>query len=160
MTKPTILILTIVYLASVLIVGIFGMQIMSFNNINYIASITLINDKDHLEFSHNKETLIFHEISKDAEAIPYKEYYLMFTEKVGMTIKITPVLKAIDPTLDPTIKELDVNIVYEEGSDGCITYDNGVYTVNKMGGAIVTYKSKDNSNKKMVVRFIIIPEVK
>ena len=68
MTKPTILILAIVYVASVLIVGIFGMQIMSFNNINYISSITLLNDKDHLEFSHNKDTLQFHEISKDAEA--------------------------------------------------------------------------------------------
>ena len=157
MTKPTILILAIVYVASVLIVGIFGMQIMSFNNINYISSITLTNDKDHLEFSHNKDTLQFHEVSKDAEATPYKEYYLIFTGKEGMTVKITPILTAVDPTLDPTNKELDVNVSYEEGSDGCITYLNGVYTINSMGGAIVTYKSKDNSNKKMVVRFIIIP---
>ena len=74
MTKPTILILTIVYLASVLIVGIFGMQIMSFNNVNYIQSITLTNDNDHLEFSHNKDTLEFFEVYKDQEATPYYEY--------------------------------------------------------------------------------------
>ena len=68
------------------------MQIMSFNNINYISSITLTNDNDHLEFSHNKNTLIFQEISKDQEATPYKEYYLIFEAKAGMTIKLTPII--------------------------------------------------------------------
>ena len=147
MTKPTILILTIVYLASVLIVGIFGMQIMSFNNVNYIQSITLTNDNDHLEFSHNKDTLEFFEVYKDQEATPYYEYYLMFQSKAGMTIKITPVLTAVDPTLDATNKELDVNFSFSDGDEDCITYENGVYTINNAGNATVTYKSKDNSNK-------------
>ena len=155
MTKPTILVLAIVYVASVLIVGIFGMQIMSFNNINYISSITLINDNDHLEFSHNKNTLQFHEVSKDEEATPYKEYYLIFEAKAGMTIKLTPILTAVDPTLDPTNKELDVNITYSSDKENCITYENSVFTIHEAGGATVTYKSKDNSNKKMVVRFVM-----
>ncbi len=153
MTKPTILILTIVYLASILIVGIFGMQIMSFNNINYISSITLANDNDHLEFSHNRDTLFFIEKSMDDEATPYKEYQLIFDGKVGMTIKITPVLTAIDPTIDPTNKELDVSVFCNENSPNCISYENGIFTVNaKIGDATITYRSKDNSNKKMVIK--------
>lgn len=156
MTKPTILILIIVYLASILIVGIFGMQIMSFNNVNYIDSITLTDDNDHLEFSHNKETLSFYETEKGQDAISYKEYYLIFDIKEGMTIKLTPIIKAVDPTLDPTNTELDVNIVYDSEQDkGCLTYENGIFTVHKAGNASVTYKSKDNSNKKMVVVFFI-----
>lgn len=155
MTKPTILILTIVYLASVLIVGIFGMQIMSFNNVNYIASITLTKDNDHLEFSDNKDKLEFYEATKGQDATPYQEYYLIFPSKVGMTIKLTPIVKAVNPNLDATNKELDVNIFYDDGFENCITYANGVFTVNKAGNATVTYKSKDNSNKKMVVVFIM-----
>ena len=154
MTKPTILILTIVYLASVLVVGIFGMQIMSFNNINYIASITL--DEKNVEFSHDKSLLRLKEHSKDDEATPYKVYNLVIlSHKAGMTIKITPTLIAIDPTLDPTNKELDVNVLCD-GDDNCISYSNGIFTINRNGGATVTYKSKDNSNKKMVVEFFIL----
>ena len=156
MTKPTILILTIVYLASVLIVGIFGMQIMSFNTVNYISSITLTNDNDHLEFSHNRDTLMFFEKSKDEEATPYMEYQLIFNFKAGMTIKITPRLTGVDSTLDPTNKELDVNVFCNEDAPDCITYANGVFTVNKMGTATVTYRSKDTSNKKMVIKLITI----
>ncbi len=155
MTKPTILILAIVYVASVLIVGIFGMQIMSFNNINYIASITLTKDNDHMEFSHNKDKLEFYEAIKGQDGTPYQEYYLLFPCKEGMTIKITPIIKAVNPNLDATNKELDVNIFFDDGFENCLTYSNGVFTVNKAGNATVTYKSKDNSNKKMVVVFIM-----
>ncbi len=156
MTKPTILILIIVYLASVLIVGIFGMQIMSFNNINYIDSITLTEDNDHFELSHKDYLLKFKENQKGLDAIPYYEYILLLDLKVGMTVKLTPIIKAVDSTLDPTNKELDVNISYSKEIDkGCITYANGIFTINKAGDATITYKSKDNSNKKMVVKFLI-----
>ena len=157
MTKPTILILVVVYLASVLIVGIFGMQIMSFNNINYIASISLINDNDHLEFSHDRNLLVLTETSKDDEATPYKKYDLVILEyKAGMTIKITPRLTAVDPTLDPTNKELDVSVFCNENFPNCITYAKGVFTINSVGDAIITYRSKDNSNQKMVIEFLIL----
>ena len=151
MTKPTILLLTVVYFASILIVGIFGMQIMSFNNINYIESITLTDSDDNLEFSANKNTLTLEEYDID-DAIPYKKYNATFRYKKGMTIKVMPIIKAKDPTLDPTDKTLQVSLKYEsEGFEGCITYEEGIFKVNRRGSVIITYNSQDNSKKIMVL---------
>ena len=157
MTKPTILILIIVYLASVLVVGIFGIQIMSFNNINYIDSISLTNDNDHIEFSADRSLLVIKENTKGEDAIEYKSYNLIIWQSsAGMTLKITPIVVAVDPTLDATNKELEVSILCDEGFENCITYNNGIFTINKQGCATITYRSKDNSNKKMVIEFYIL----
>ena len=148
MTKPTIVIIIIVYLASVLIVGIFGMQIMSFNNVNYIESITLT--KDSLEFSINKETVGFEETLKE-NAQPYWEYRATFKYSKDMTVRVSPKITAKDPTLDPTDSTLNVSLSYEEGRENCITYENGVFKVNKRGMAKVTFRSQDNSDKILVL---------
>ena len=148
MTKPTVLILLVVYLASILIVGIFGMQVMSFNNINYIESITI--SKEHIAFSDNGDTLIFEETLQE-EAIPYVEYRATFRYKKNMTITVNPIIKAVDPTEDASDDELVITIQYEKGFENCITYDKGIFTVNKTGMATVIYNSKDGSKQRMML---------
>ena len=76
MSKPTILILSLIYVASILIVGIFGMQVMSFNNINYIESITI--NKDEIEFSNGQSPIIFNGEEITDDGIPYMQYSMVF----------------------------------------------------------------------------------
>ncbi len=140
MSKPTILILSIVYLASILIVGIFGMQVMSFNNINYIESITL--NEQEITFSDPNCYLDF--ISDDEKC----EYTIVYAYKKRLTIQIKPIIKAKDPTLDPTNKNLTVS---SDSNNDAVTYKDGVFTVNSLDTVVFTFYSQDHSNKKMKV---------
>ncbi len=148
MSKPTILILSIVYLASILIVGIFGMQVMSFNNINYIESITI--NKNEIEFSDGqvfddkKTFFISKEITDDG--IPYMQYTIVFKYKTNLNISVKPIVTAKDPTLDPTNKTLSVS---SDKND--IIYKDGVFTINGKEVVTFVFNSQDSSNKKMAI---------
>lgn len=145
MSKPTILLLSIVYFASILIVGIFGMQVMSFNNVNYIESIT-INVQD-VEFSNGKPPIapIKEEEVLD-DGIPYMKYTIFFEYEKDLSISIKPIVVAQDPTLDPTDKTLNVS-----SNSTASVYENGIFTVKTIGVVTFTFNSQDASNKKMVV---------
>ena len=152
MTKPTILILAIAYLASILIVGIFGMQVMSFNNVNYIASITLTEQS--LEFSQDKESLNVIFVEKEQDG--YIEYRVKLNFKSPVTISVNPIVVAKDPTQDPTDRTLSISV--HESTAGLVEND-GVstnYTINKKGTATVTFSANDNSGKKMVLKIVAI----
>jgi hypothetical protein len=138
MSKPTILILSIVYLISILIVGIFGMQIMSFNNVNYIESISL-SEKD-VSFSDINCSLDFMVDDNETNA-----YTIVYLYKKGLTIQINPTIKGKDPTIDPTNKNLTVS---SDTTNDSITYSNGVFTINSPDTVIFTFYSQDHSNKK------------
>lgn len=140
MSKPTILILSIVYLISILIVGIFGMQIMSFNKVNYIESISL-SEKD-VSFSDSNCYLDF--IANDETS----EYTIVYQYKKGLTIEITLTFKGKDPTSDPTNMNLTVS---SDTTNDSITYSNGKFTINSPDTVIFTFYSQDHSNKKMKV---------
>ena len=156
MSKPTILILLIVYVSSILIVGIFGLQIMSFNNINYIDSITV--DVKNVSFSKNKHTLSFISNSVINEAIPYMRYTLIFEYASDQTLAISPKIVAKNPNIDPTDNRLTVTLTYsQEAHKGCITYENSLFKINRPGGVTVTYRSQDNSGKIMVVYLFATP---
>lgn len=152
MTKPTVLILVVVYLASILIVGIFGMQIMSFNNVNYIESITLSEDRIEIGEVRSQLGSTFVE-----EGEGYWEYNLLVEYKEGLRFIINPKITARNPEEDATNPELKVEISYQEGLEDCITYnkEDNVFTVNKKGIMFVDYWAQDNSNKKMVLTITI-----
>ncbi len=144
MSKPTILLLSIVYFASILIVGIFGMQVMSFNNVNYIESIT-INVQD-VEFSNGKPPIIIKEEEVLDDGIPYMKYTVVFEYEKDLSISIKPIVVAQDPTLDPTDKTLNVS-----SNNTTSVYENGIFTVKTIGVVTFTFNSQDASNKKMLV---------
>ncbi len=156
MSKPTILILLIVYVSSILIVGIFGVQIMSFNNINYVDAITL--EKQNVTFSKNKDTLSFISQNVSDTAIPYMRYTLVFEYANNQTINVTPKIVAKNPSLDPTNKELAVTLTYSQDAYlDCITYENALFKVNRPGAVTVTYRAQDHSNKIMVLFLFATP---
>ncbi len=144
MSKPTILLLSIVYFASILIVGIFGMQVMSFNNVNYIDSIT-INVQD-VEFSNGKTPINIKEEEILDDGIPYMKYTIFFEHAKDLNISIKPIVVAKDPTLDPTDKTLNVS-----SNSTTSVYEDGIFTVKTIGVVTFTFNSQDASNKKMVV---------
>ena len=148
MTKPTVLILVVVYLASILIVGVFGMQIMSFNNVNYIEIITL--SEDRIDVGNAKK--LFEEEYVE-EGTPYWKYNLTVQYKEGLQIIINPKIIAQNHEEDASNPKLKVVVSYQEGLEGCITCneDDNVFTVNKKGVMYVTYWAQDNSDQKMVL---------
>ena len=150
MSKPTILILTIVYLASILIVGLFGMQVMSFNNINYIESITI--KKEDIEFSNGNKQFVF-QAEEINDGIPYMQYQIVFKNEDNLRISIKPIIVAKDPTLDPTNPTLSVS-----ADKNAIVFQDNVFTVvdSTFGGtAPFIFNTQDSSNKKMVIKLYV-----
>ena len=153
MSKPTILILSIVYLASVLIVGIFGMQVMSFNNVNYIESITI--NLQEVEFSDNQIPVILKEDESDNP--DEKRYTILCKYSNNLTIFANPIIIAKDPTLDATNRNL--RITKDNNNDDSIIYENGVFKVNKIplnNSVEFTFYSQDSSNKFMTITLIVV----
>ncbi len=152
MSKPTILILSIVYLASVLIVGIFGMQVMSFNNVNYIESITI--NLQEVEFSDNQIPYILQE--DETENPDEKRYTIVCSYSNNLTIFANPIIVAKDPTLDATNRNLRIT---KDNNDDSIVYENGVFKVNKIPlnrSVEFTFYSQDSSNKFMTITLVVI----
>ena len=156
MSKLTILILLSVYVSSILLVGIFGLQIMSFNNINYIESITV--DKQNVSFSKNKHTLSLISQNVEDTAVPYMRYTLIFEYASEQTLVISPKIIAKNPSVDPTNNKLSVTLTYSQDAyNDCITYENSLFKINRPGGVTVTYRSQDNSGKIMVLYLFATP---
>ena len=145
MSKPTILILSIIYVASILIVGIFGMQVMSFNNVNYIERITI--NANEIEFSNGQTPLAVKEEEITTDGIPYMQYTIVFRYSKDMNISLKPIVVAKDPTLDPTNKDLKVS----SDKVDIITYQDGIFTVKGKEVVTFVFDSQDASNKKMVI---------
>lgn len=148
MTKPTIIILAVVYLASILIVGIFGMQPRG-EVTNYIESITIT--EQHLEFSQDKKALGFKFISKEQQG--YIEYRVLIKPQGELTMTLKkPTIIAKNPDEDPTNSELTIEY---DGSATGVTNEGFVFKINGKGTTNITFKSKDDSGKKMVLVLLV-----
>lgn len=148
MTKPTIIILAVVYLASILIVGIFGMQPRG-EVPNYIDSITIT--EQHLEFSQDKNSLEFKMVPKDKQG--YMEYRVLIKPQGELTMTLKkPTIIAKNPDEDPT--NSDLSIEYDGSATG-ITNEGFVFKINGKGTTTITFNSKDYSGKKMVLVLLV-----
>lgn len=149
MTKPTILILVTVYLASILIVGLFGMQVGGLVE-NDIATITLTEDR--VEFDKEKSTL----------GITFKELeggnsYTKYLVRVGskpngqLVMTLTPNIQGENPNFSPTNSSLKVSYTVKDKEVFDLTNQGLTFTITGAGNITITIYSRDDSGIYMVI---------
>ena len=152
MTKPTILILVTVYLASILIVGLFGMQVGGLTE-NDIATITLTEDR--IEFDKEKATLniTFKELEGGNN---YTKYGLAVRAKPkgDLLMTITPFVQGENPNFSPTNSNLSISCNVKEAEDENsikVTNQGSTFTISGEGNATIVFYSQDDSGIYMVI---------
>lgn len=156
MKKSTILILLIVFVLSVVIVGIFGMKIMSYNVKVYIDQIVptqiILNDDTVYTYYPDGNSNDTHQIRK----VPNQEnaYYVRLEYFEGLSLIMD---YEILPN-DATNRKLKIAITYDSkgGVEGegvtesnSATLESTKLTFTQMGAVAITFRSTDGSNKIM-----------
>lgn len=130
MKKSTILILLIIFLGSVLIVGVFGMQAIPFEQIIYIKEITPTSVS-----STNGESL---EIKRDDKG----HYYIITEYKDGLAILINT---KVEPT-DSTNKNLKTIIVNNKENNPLAEIgQRGEIKILRPGSVHLQYRTQDSA---------------
>jgi len=127
MKKSTILIILVVFLGSVLIVGIFGMKAVPFESIVYCKSI--------VPTSVVTTTGKVLEIGKNDNG-----YFLVvhYEENLGLLINYN-----LDPA-DCTFKEVHTSIVYPEKNPPAVITDKGEIVFNRQGTVRIQFRATDS----------------
>lgn len=139
MKKSTILIITAVFLISVFVVGIFGLQNVPYDRLVYVnkivpTSVTLSNGEESLEIKYSEPNGYYY------VTIPYESY------QQGMLVMIN---YDINPT-DATNKKLDVTINNVNTNSKGILQENGAIKLEDRGIVDVTYRTQDQSGGAMM----------
>ena len=158
MKKSTFLILLIVFVLSVVVVGIFGMKIMSYNVKVYIEEITptdvVLNDDNNTTYRYypNGNTTDKNQIRKHPTQA--NTYYVVVAYRQDLALIID---YEITPN-DSTNRNLKITITSDSkgGVDGAsvtesnsITLDKNKVIFKQKADVEITFRSTDGSNKTM-----------
>ena len=157
MRKSTILMISVVFIASVLIVGIFGMNIFSIGKVNYVKEIVLDSESFVID---NAQAQTNFQSSTNQDGTKKFSYLIITKKDVAINLTITPTLI---PTLqdveltDPTISTV---FTHNNPENAKSTYENGVFTMTSANTGsdsfIVTLKTNDGSNIRVNVTVMVI----
>ncbi len=148
MRKSTILMLSIVFVASVLIVGIFGMKVFTIGKINYVKELVVNSES----FSVDKT-----DATTNFKVDDGKYSYLVLA-KSGEPINLT-----ITPTLIPTLTdveltnpEISIHFNHNNPEKSQTTFLDGVFTISGNDTFTVTLQTNDGSNLHVRVQVVVI----
>lgn len=130
MKKSTILILLIVFAGSVLVVGIFGMQSVPYEQILYVREIVPTSVTSMLGSSQGLE------IKKDDEG-----YYVAVPYEEGLELLINYDLKPADCTN----KNVEVSIVYPTKNQPAELTERNTILFNRKGVIHLQYRPTDSA---------------
>ena len=134
MKKSTILILLIVFVGSVLVVGIFGMQSVPYEQIVYVKEII---PTSVTTMTGNAQGL---QIQIDDEG----HYYVMLPYEEGLELLINYDLKPADCTN----KKVEVSIVYPEKNQPAELTARNTIHFNRKGSIQLQYRATDSATLK------------
>ena len=129
MKKFTVLVLLIVFLGSVLVVGIFGLQSVPYEKIVYVKEIrptfvtTISENAQKLEIKMND-----------------KGYYVMLPYEEGLEVLINYELTPADCTN----KKVKVDIVYPEKNLPAVITDKNSVKFERKGSVHLQYRAQDS----------------
>lgn len=132
MKKSTILILLIVFLGSVLIVGIFGMKSVPYEQIVYVKEI---KPTSVTTVSANAQTL---EIKQNSKG----EYYVMLPYEENLELLINYELTPADCTT----KDVKVSMVYPDSDHPAVITDRNSVLFTRKGNVRLLYETKDSAS--------------
>ncbi|MDE7454433.1 MAG: hypothetical protein K2M64_01235 [Clostridia bacterium] len=129
MKKSTVLILLIVFVGSVLVVGIFGMQSVPYEQIVYVKQIvptsvtTMIGSSQNVKIQINEEG-----------------YYIMLPYEEGLELLINYDLKPVDCTN----KNIKVTIIYPTTNPPAQLTERNTIVFTKKGSVCLRYQATDS----------------
>ena len=156
MKKSTVLILLIVFVLSVVIVGIFGMKIMSYNVKVYIKEIVptqvVLNDNNNTIYTYYPNGSDSpNQIREDEKQ--ENTYYIRVSYYEGLTLIVD---YEVIPN-DASNRDLKITITYDskvgalEGvyESNSVSLKNNIITFKEKANVEITFRSTDGSNKVM-----------
>lgn len=166
MKKSTILILLIVFVLSVVIVGIFGMKIMSYNVKVYIDEITptqiILNDDNYTVYTYYPDgSDSKYQIRNVSTETQPNTYSVAVSYYEGLTLiadyEVTP--------NDATNRNLKITVTYDSAvgnlGDGVaesesVSLNKNTITFKQAADITVTFSSTDGSNVRMRLNIYLV----
>ena len=135
MKKSTLVLILVIYIASIVIIGFFGVQIETFNVTYYVTSIQLLNET--VPDVNNIDQYIMFEFIPNSELVPNPDY----TEGSGLD-EYLPFgrYSSTDPS-NPNYVQLLWKVIPEDATYRNVTFEhteNSRATVNDFGTVIFT----------------------
>lgn len=135
MKKSTILMLLIVFVVSVLVVGIFGMQSVPYEQILYVKEIVPTSVTSMTGTSEGLE------IQSDENG-----YYVMLPYEEGLELLINYELKPADCTN----KNVEVSIVYPAKNQPAELTERNTILFNRKGSIHLLYRATDSATSPVM----------
>ena len=157
MRKSTILMIAVVFVASVLIVGIFGMKIFTIGKINYVKELII----DETCFSvDNQDAQTGFKITENKDGSKKYSYTILTKKDSPLNLTITP--KLIPTIQDTELTNPEITTVFNHNSpeNAKTTFENGVFTMlsdsTGTDSFVATLKTNDGSNFHLSITVIVI----
>ena len=150
MKKSVIVLIGIIYLASIFVVGFFGMKVKNYNVMVYITDIECTNEEARAEVNGSK-TIKFKYDNEGTEAEKFLKNSIILTYELYPK---NTTLKGKDAVMAYADPEKIVAPNEEYNSKTVAVMDDLTVSFIKPGVLIVTLKSMDGSNISETVKII------
>lgn len=150
MKKSTIILLLIVFVGSVVIVGVFGMQAVPFEEIVYVKEIV---PHEVVVYAGGAQSTLQAQLDTDKGA---GHYYIMIPLQNEMIVNVIP---RITPT-DSTNKNLKISIVPGEGDDIATIGELGEINISGRGTVHLRYSAQDSATGAVMHLYIHVYKAK
>ena len=138
MKKSVIILIALIYIASIALVSFFGLKFKVFEEIVYVSDIELLNT----DIKEANET-------QKAEF----DYWVVIRPSVETGERKYQIEYRVHPD-NATNQEVD--FVYDESIEGVTVDENGIVTFDRSGSVIVSVVAKDGGGEEASVRLAIM----
>ena len=140
MKKATVILIAAICVASVLVVGVFGMKALIYTEIVYVDDIVFA------------DTILNKEVKPATDGNGYS-VVLKYEEGLSFPLEFTPI-----PANATRRNEIEVKMTYQSGADDspCATYDSGMVIFHKRGQITLRVASTDGGKVVRELRILAI----
>ena len=138
MKKSVIILIALIYIASIALVSFFGLKFKVFDEIVYVSSIELLN-------TDIKE-------ANETQKLEY-DYYVVIRPNAETGERRYQIEYRVHPD-NATNQEVD--FVYDESIEGVSVSEDGIVAFDGPGSVIVSVVAKDGGGEETMVRLAII----
>lgn len=141
MKKATVILIAAICVASVVIVGVFGMKALIYTEIVYVEDIVFADE------------ILGKEVKPATDGSAGYNVVLKYEEGLSFPIEFTPV-----PANATMRNEIEVSMTYQSGADDnpCATYDSGMVIFHKRGQITLRVASTDGGKVAKELRIIAL----
>ena len=140
MRKATVILIAAICVASVIVVGVFGMKALIYAEMVYVQDIVFA------------DKILNKEVKPATDGNGYT-VVLKYEEGLAFPIEFTPV-----PANATKRNEIEVSMIYQSGADDnpCATYDSGMVIFHKRGQITLRVASNDGGKVANEIRIIAL----